>query len=384
MEVISMTSSLSRPLSREEVAAFGAELDELRNRILAALGEDDARYVRRVRDAVRWSELGGRALLFAGFLPPAWILGTLLLGCSKVLENMELGHNVMHGQYDWMQDPEFHSQTYDWDNACSAAAWRHSHNYLHHIFTNVVGRDRDVGYGFLRLFPEQPWHPAHLLQPAASLLLALGFEWGVALHDLELERVLRGEKSVEELRKELKPVLRKARRQLLKDYAIFPLLAGPFFVPVMAGNLGANVIRNVWAFLIIFCGHFTDRVETFPESVLESETRGEWYVRQLKASSNLDGGRLFHILSGNLSHQIEHHLFPDVPANRYAEMAVEVKRIARAYGQHYNTGSFARQLAAVMKRIVRYALPSAAPVRRAVHILLGHVGPLHRVEALRA
>jgi fatty acid desaturase len=376
-----MTSSQGRPLTRSEIVAFGAEVDELRNRTVAALGENDARYVRRIRDAVRWSELGGRALLFAGILPPAWTLGTLLLGLSKILENMELGHNVMHGQYDWMQDPEFHSQTYDWDNACSAAAWRHSHNYLHHTFTNVVGRDRDVGYGFLRLFPEQPWHPAHLLQPAASLLLALGFEWGVALHDLELERVLRGEKSVEQLRTELKPVLRKARRQLLKDYAIFPLLAGPFFVPVLAGNLAANVIRNLWAFAIIFCGHFTERVETFPESVLENETRGEWYLRQLKASSNLDGGRLFHIMSGNLSHQIEHHLFPDVPANRYAEMAVEVKRIAGEYGQHYNTGSFARQLAAAMKRIVRYALPNAAPVRRAVDIVVEHVRPLRRVEA---
>src|SRR5438132_6492560 len=104
MEAYRMTPSLSRPLSREEAAAFGAELDELRNRILAALGENDARYVRRIRDAVRWTELGGRALLLAGILPPAWILGTLLLGCSKILENMELGHNVMHGQYDWRSE----------------------------------------------------------------------------------------------------------------------------------------------------------------------------------------------------------------------------------------------------------------------------------------
>src|SRR5256712_4595483 len=208
MEVISMTSSLSRPLSREEVAACGGELDELPHRILAVGGEVDAGYVRRVRDALRWSELGGRALLFPGVLPPAWVLGTLLLGLSKILENMELGHNVMHGQYDWMQDPEFHSQTYDWDNACSAAAWRHSHNYQHHTFTNILGRDRDLGYAFLRLFPEQPCHPAHLLQPPVSLLLALGFEWGVALHDLELERGLHGEKSLGQILKELPPVLR--------------------------------------------------------------------------------------------------------------------------------------------------------------------------------
>ena len=376
-----MTPSLSRPLSRQEVAAFGAELDELRNRVLAVLGEDDARYVRRVRDAVRWSELGGRALLFAGILPPAWVLGTLLLGLSKILENMELGHNVMHGQYDWMQDPEFHSQTYDWDNACSAAAWRHSHNYQHHTFTNILGRDRDLGYGFLRLFPEQPWHPVHLLQPPLSLLLALGFEWGVALHDLELERGLRGEKSLGQILKELPPVLRKARRQLLKDYAIFPLLAGPFFLPVLGGNFVANVIRNVWAFAIIFCGHFTEQVETFPESVLESETRGAWYVRQLKGSSNLNGGPLFHVLSGNLGYQIEHHLFPNVPANRYAEIAVEVKRIAGEYGQHYNTGSFARQLGGVMKRILRYALPNAAPARRAVSVIAEKLGLVHGVRS---
>ena len=152
-------------------------------------------------------------------------------------------------------------------------------------------------------------------------------------------------------------------------------------MPVMAGNLAANVIRNVWAFIIIFCGHFTERVETFPESVLENETRGEWYLRQMKGSSNLEGGRLFHILSGNLSHQIEHHLFPDVPANRYAEMAVEVKRIAGEYGQHYNTGSFARQFASVVKRIVRYALPNTTPVRRTVDLLVERVGLSPRVEA---
>jgi NADPH-dependent stearoyl-CoA 9-desaturase len=349
--------SRSRPLTGEELVAFGEELDALRTRIVADLGETDARYIRSVRDAVRWTELGGRLLLLAGVVPPAWVLGTIVLGLSKILDNMELGHNVMHGQFDWMNDPELHSQAYDWDNACAAAAWRHSHNHLHHMFTNVLGRDRDLGYGVLRLFPEQPWDPKHVLQVPLALLLALGFEWGVALHDLELDRVARGAKPLSQLKAELPPVLRKARRQLLKDYVVFPMLAGPSCLLVAAGNLGANVIRNVWSFAIIFCGHFTEDVETFPESVLAGETRAGWYLRQLRGSSNLDGGPLFHVLSGNLSHQIEHHLFPDVPANRYAEMAGEVKRIAAKYDQHYNTGSFATQLWSVARRIVRYAFP---------------------------
>src|SRR5689334_10479785 len=160
-----MMTPSSRTLSPEELDAFASELDALKSRVLESLGEDDARYIRRIRSAVRWTGLGGRALLFAGALPPAWLGGTVLLSLSKILENMELGHNVIHGQYDWMHDPEFQSQTYEWDNVCPAAAWRHSHNYLHHTFTNIVGRDRDVGYGLLRLFPEQKWHPGFLLQP---------------------------------------------------------------------------------------------------------------------------------------------------------------------------------------------------------------------------
>jgi fatty acid desaturase len=70
----------------------------------------------------------------------------------------------------------------------------------------------------------------------------------------------------------------------------FPLIAGPMFLPVIAGNFTANLIRNVWAFSIIFCGHFTEDAEMFPKEVLENETRGHWYLRQLRGSSNLSGG----------------------------------------------------------------------------------------------
>jgi linoleoyl-CoA desaturase len=348
----------SRALEAAEIDAFGAEIDAVRQRVVESLGEADARYVRRIRSAVRWTGLGGRALLFAGILPPAWLAGTALLGLSKILENMELGHNVMHGQYDWMRDPEFHSQSYEWDTVCPADAWRHSHNYVHHQFTNVVGRDRDVGYGVLRIFPEQPWHPGFLLQPFYALNLAVLFEWGVALHDVELDLVFRGKKSPVIAARELSRVLRKASRQVAKDYVLFPAMAGPFFLPVLTGNATANIVRNVWAFLVIFCGHFTDGVETFAESTLADETRGEWYLRQLRGSSNLTGGALFHVLTGNLSHQIEHHLFPDVPANRYAEMAKDVRRIAEKYGQHYETGPFAHQLGTVARRILRQSFPS--------------------------
>jgi linoleoyl-CoA desaturase len=346
-----------RALSAAELDEIGVELDALRAEVIAGLGEREARYVRRVQAIVRYTEIGGRGLLVLGWLPPAWLAGTTLLAFSKIVENMELGHNVMHGQYDWLNDPTLRGEAYEWDNACEGDAWRHSHNYLHHTFTNVEGRDRDVGYGFLRLFPSQQWQPPHLVQPVVAIGLALLFEWGVALHDLELDRALRGGEPAARLRRELPPVVRKGLRQLAKDYLVFPALAGPSFVPVFAGNVVANLARNLWTFGIIFCGHFTADAETFPATVLEDESRGAWYVRQLRGSSNLTGGPLFHFLTGNLSHQIEHHLFPDVPAVRYADMAERVRGLCERYGQYYNTGSFWTQFASVVWRIVRYALP---------------------------
>jgi fatty acid desaturase len=351
-------TSLSRTLSDDELQHFGAEIDALRARTVADLGERDARYIRRVVKLVNYLEAGGRILLMAGLFPPAFIIGTLMLSLSKIFENMEVGHNVMHGQYDWMGDPSLKGKTYEWDIVGTADNWRKTHNFRHHTYTNVHGMDDDIGYGLLRLFPEQKWSPFYLFQPLIAVIFALLFQWGVAIQDLRLGRYFKGKITGAQLRQQFTPVGKKMRYQLLKDFVVFPLLAGPFFLPVLLGNLIANGIRNVWTYSIIFCGHFTTEVETFPRSIIKNETRGHWYVRQIKGSSNLKGGRLLNLMSGNLSFQIEHHLFPDVPASRYAEMAVEVQAICARYGQHYNNGSLPVHFGQVIWRILRHSLPS--------------------------
>ncbi|MCX7563822.1 acyl-CoA desaturase [Xanthomonadaceae bacterium XH05] len=359
----SNTIPRSRPLTPEELDRFGEELDALRNRTVATLGKRDADHIRRVATAVRWLGVSGRALLFVGafvhsVLVPAWILGVLLLALSKILENMELGHNVIHGQYDWMGDPHLQGKTYEWDIVATADNWRHTHNFRHHTYTNVRGLDDDVGYGLLRIFPEQRWRPFYLLQPLIAVVFALAFQWGVAIQALKVGSWFSGRVPTRRLLQQARPVLRKAGRQLGKDYVLFPLLAGPFFATVLFGNVVANAIRNVWTYVVIFCGHFTANAETFPKECVRNESRGHWYLRQLRGSSNLSGSRWLHLLTGNLSHQIEHHFFPDVPANRYAEMAHEVRAICARYGQHYNTGSLPRQFGQVMWRILRHAFPS--------------------------
>ena len=349
--------SKSRTLTAAEIEAFGAEVEALKQKHLADVGEKDAQYIRNIEKAVRYTEIAGRGLLMAGIFPPAFVAGATLLGVSKILDNMELGHNVMHGQYDWMNDPHLNGKTFEWDLVGTGDHWRKTHNYSHHTYTNIKGMDEDIGYGVLRLFPEQRWRPFFLGQPIYAIIFALLFQWGVAIQDLRFGKFFNGKKSGKEMLDEMKPFLKKTRRQLIKDYVIFPLLAGPFFVPVILGNLVANGIRNLWTYMIIFCGHFTADVQLFPKSVLKNETRGHWYFRQIRGSSNLRGSKLLHVMSGNLSHQIEHHLFPDIPAHRYAELSVEVRAICERYGVHYNSGSLVSQFSQVIWRILRYSLP---------------------------
>lgn len=366
-----MTPSRSRSLSADELVRFGAEIDALRSRTEKDLGARDARYIRAIFAAVRYTEATGRLILMASFflpgtwLLPAWVSGVLLLTLSKILDNMELGHNVIHGQYDWMGDKHLNGKTFEWDIAGTSDSWRKTHNFRHHTYTNVHGMDDDIGYGVLRLFPEQKWHPARLLQPLYALIFALLFEWGVAIQDLRLGRWFKGRVSNAQMAELFRPAGRKMLRQITKDYLVFPLLAGPAWLAVLGGNALANVLRSIWTYTVIFCGHFTTEVETFHRSVVTNETRPQWYVRQIRGSSNLMGNRWLHILTGNLSHQIEHHLFPDVPANRYAEMAPVVRDICLRYGQNYNTGSMFSQFSQVIWRIFRHSFPSSPePVRR--------------------
>jgi NADPH-dependent stearoyl-CoA 9-desaturase len=351
-------------LTPEQIEQLGREFEALHDEVFADLGERDSRYIRSTIKLHRHLVLAARALLLGSRHKPLWLAGTASLSLAKILENMEIGHNVMHGQWDWMNDPDINSQSWDWDTASPADAWRHSHNYEHHTFTNIRGKDRDLGYEIMRIDPHQRWHPVYLFQPLYNLLLMGFFEWGVAVHDLNREAIRSGEKSKGQLIKELKAIGVKARRQIVKDYIAFPLLSGRAFKSTLAANFTANIVRNVWAHSIIFCGHFPDQTYTFSQQEVADETRGGWYVRQLLGSANIEGRPLFHLLAGNLSFQVEHHLYPDMPSSRYREIAPRVRDICRRYGLPYNTGPLHRQLGTVHRTILRLAFPGGTPRRK--------------------
>jgi NADPH-dependent stearoyl-CoA 9-desaturase len=351
-------------LTQEEVDQLGRELDEIRAEIEESRGASDAAYINRMIKIQRGLAAAGRVTLMAGTQSPktrkpAVGLGIALLGLHKILENMEIGHNVMHGQWDWMNDPEIHSSNWEWDTAQPAEQWKHSHNYVHHQFTNVLGYDNDIGYGILRMAREQKWSPFNLGQPVYNSLLALLFEWGVALHDLDIERIRKGEKDPKEMKRQLKQIFRKGRNQAVKDYVVYPAMAGRQWKTVLKANATSNVIRNLWSYVIIFCGHFPDGAMHFTEEEIEDESRSEWYLRQVLGAANFEGGPLLHILSGNLGFQIEHHLFPDLPSNRYAEISVRVKELCAKYDLPYTTGPLYKQYGQALRTITKLSVPNS-------------------------
>ncbi len=355
------TTATTAHLSDADFERFGAELDAIRAEVMDDLGEDDARYIHRVIAVQRGLEAGGRALLLVSLFPPAWAGGTAALAVAKILENMEIGHNVLHGQWDWMGDPEIHSTTWEWDSASVAEGWKYSHNYIHHTYTNVLGMDRDLGYAAMRVDPAQPWKPIYLLQPLYNIGLALGFEYGIAIYDIELEKVAAGRKPWAQAKTELGGLWRKVRGQLLKDYVAFPLLSGPRRSDHAAGQPGREPHPQR-------VGARGDLLRALPGRRGDLH-RGPARRRDPRPVVRAPAARLgqhrrvalMHIMTGNLSHQIEHHLFPDMPSNRYAEVAPKVRELCERYGLPYTSGPLYRQYAGVLATIARLALPGGGP-----------------------
>jgi fatty acid desaturase len=349
-------------LSADDIATLGRELDAIRQHVIDTRGADDAAYIRRIIKAQRGLEAGSRALLLFSVFPPAWLVGTTGLSIAKILENMEIGHNVMHGQWDWMRDPKIHSTTWEWDNASPADQWKHGHNELHHTYTNVVGKDNDLGYGIMRVDEEQRWVPFYLAQPVWNFVNACFFEYGIAAYDLELGKNLSIPKDQrsDDFKARAKQTLKKIRQQATKDYVVHPALSLPTgsFVPTLAANFTANVVRNLWTHSVIMCGHFPEGVETFEKASIDGETRGDWYLRQMLGSANISGSPLMHLMTGNLSFQIEHHLFPDLPSNRYAEIAPQVKALFDKYQLTYISAPLPKQVFSAWHKIVRLSLPN--------------------------
>ncbi|MGW0161808.1 fatty acid desaturase family protein [Mycobacterium sp. NPDC003323] len=348
-------------LTAADIETLGAELDAIRQDIEDSRGANDARYIRRTIAFQRTLELTGRALLAGSSKRAFWWAGASTLGVAKIIENMEIGHNVMHGQWDWMNDPEIHSSTWEWDMGGASKHWRFTHNFMHHKYTNILGMDDDVGYGLIRVTRDAKWKPMNVFNLLFNTALMTLFEWGVGLQHLEIGKIFKGRDDRDATIVRMKEFGVKAGHQIAKDYVMWPALTslspGATYKSTARANFLANIIRNVWANAVIFCGHFPDGAEKFTKTDMVGESRGQWYLRQMLGSANFDNGPVLRFMSGNLCHQIEHHLFPDLPSNRYYDISIKVRALCDKYDLPYTTGPFLVQYGKAWRTIAKLSLP---------------------------
>jgi NADPH-dependent stearoyl-CoA 9-desaturase len=349
-------------LTDADIENLAFEFDAIRQDVEDSLGGRDARYIRRTIATQRVLDVAGRIMLAASSKRSTWWAGTLTLALAKIIENMEIGHNVMHGQWNWMNDPEIHSTTWEWDMGAASKHWRSAHNYQHHKYTNILDMDDDVGYFILRVTRDQRWQGYNIGNLPYNLILALAFEWAIGLQTVDLEKYFEDGTQGDITRERTREFATKAGRQIVKDYVAFPALTAlspaATYKSTLKANALANVIRNVWTHAVIVCGHFPDGAEKFINTDLEGETKGEWYLRQMLGSANFDAGSALRFLSGNLCHQIEHHLFPDLPSNRLHEVSARVRTVCEKYDLPYTTAPFAMQYAKTWRTVAKLSLPN--------------------------
>jgi linoleoyl-CoA desaturase len=350
----------------ERFQRFGEELDALKERVVASMGEPDVRYVRRLNAFSRTMEVLGRGLIFFSLEPVVFTLGVAALWIHKQLQATEIGHTALHGAYDRLPgaDP-FKSKTFRWDTPIDEESWRYAHNVRHHGNTNVAGRDPDIAFGHIRLTEQTPYDPKrHRKQLLQALLIIFpNFTFFIASHvcglnDVFLDNGLPGkhdilkDRSRASVRQAWRKGLRKYVPYYLYNYALWPALAGPMFWKVLLGNYLAETLRDVYSAATIFCGHVGEHVKSYPDGT-RPHGKGQWYAMQVEAANDFEVSWPVSVLCGALDRQIEHHLFPQLPPQRLREIAPEVRAICERHGVRYHTGSWGQVLGESLRHIER-------------------------------
>lgn len=362
-----MTTSAN---AETDLKAFGRDINALRARIEAEIGEDDVRQLKHLAAFSRGLEVAGRGLIHFSFEPFSFALGVLSLAAHKQLHGSEIGHAVLHGAYEKLPGAErYQSTSYWWESPIDERSWHRGHNIAHHQYTNIVGKDPDCQYGIIRLNDNVPHKAVHTHQELQALWVWPSFSFNMAAHFTGLvdfytrkpaDYDVLPDRSVKTVVTAHKRWLRKVVPYYAKEYGLFPLLAGPFFWKVALGNWVAEMLRSTYTAATIFTGHVGEDTASYPEGT-KARGRAHWYAMQIEAANNFDVPRWMSVLCGGLDYQIEHHLFPRWPPNRLRQAAPEVRAICDKHGVTYRTGTWRHMLGKVFSRLRQLGRPNAQP-----------------------
>ncbi len=352
----------------EKFKAFAAEMDALHEETTLKLGKEDVDYIKQVKRTSRFSEILGRSLIHFSLDPLTWSAGVLALWLHHQLDTTEIGHAALHGCWDGLKGAEeFYSDSFRWNSPVEEKSWKREHNQLHHYYTNIVGRDPDLNYGSLRVADQTRWIPYHLIQITQFFWTAPLFLWVIGAYATGLTDLTHPPKSDTYANilpdKKLKTIFQAVAQSSKKmvpyffyHFGFWPLLAGPFWWKVLAGNLTADMLRSIYTCATIYAGHFGDDLKYYDKS-FKPKGRGEWYKSQIETAHDYDVPKLISLLCGALDFQIEHHLFPKLPPNRLREISTRVQEICERYGVHYQKAGWGKTLKRALLRIGKMSVP---------------------------
>jgi NADPH-dependent stearoyl-CoA 9-desaturase len=106
------------------------------------------------------------------------------------------------------------------------------------------------------------------------------------------------------------------------------------------------------------CGHFPEGVETFAKASIDGETRGGVVPPPDDRLSQHQGQQAHAHHDREPVPSDRAPPFPDLPSNRYAEIAPRVQEICSRYGLSYTSGSLLRQVGSAWKRVIKLSLPN--------------------------
>ena len=334
-----------------DVKALGRELKALRAELDAEAGPDDVAHLKKIE---RW----GKVCTLLGY-GTAWMapnpLSSVLIS-QGVLTRWLLMHHISHRGYDKVPgiEPGYTSKVFgkgwrrllDWMDWIYPEAWHEEHDFLHHYH---LGEDDDPDLlerntEWMREMELPGW-----LEKLLIGLLAGTWKWVYyapsTLDELQKAKARRAKEPPPEPAKLFSPFNERGRELWLKcliPHALWRFGAIPaMFAPlgpaavgnVMLNSIGAELITNVHAFLIIGPNHTGEDLYRFDEPV---KGREEFYLRQIVGSANYScGSELVDWLQMWLNYQIEHHIWPDLTMLQYRKVQPKVKALCERLGIPY-------------------------------------------------
>lgn len=353
------------------------DIQQLYFQTKAKVGEQDLEHIRHVAAYSHAIKKRSQELIQHADSVQSWYRGIILGALHTLLEFSELGHNILHGSYDHLDEVgEFHSSCWKWDFVTDPSEWKTMHHQNHHPFTNIVGKDHDLGYTILRMMPGQNWYLHNVMQPLVFASLLLSPSYYFTLFSAVSAAHTQGQK-----------IFRKATFEkslgLIKDHIlesyIQPSLNLPFnkILPTLTGNYLVTVLGYAYTLHVLLLEHHADNTVVYQDD--REESKDDYYRRQILTTTNFKPNQVldaylkkildeevkfanppdFEVFYGGLDTHLEHHLFPDLPCNRQREVREQVKAICARHGLTYNIIEFKQALSYIYKNVFKLGLPFA-------------------------